>query len=241
MKKIDGRCGDDDDAMMMKELKVKKRKKKTEQRKRRTVRKSNRRIPNTSVGQQSIRAERPLRKIWVEEHDRLRVEEDRVDLVVAAGRLLTAGGHLEGPQKAADHQLQLLQVLLLRLDHAKDELGINTKSPNHNLPISLSHILRMRTVMYSLTMLFHRRRQSQPRKKDCNLLDLLNVLRLQLIVSAVGVRVAALAVGPGAAGSASSSSAAAAAAIEASQPPPRPSRLARALGVRRHSRFSVQS
>ena len=60
----------------------------------------------------------------MEEHDRLRVEEDRVDLVVAAGRLLTAGGHLEGPQKAADHQLQLLQVLLLRLDHAKDEAWV---------------------------------------------------------------------------------------------------------------------
>ncbi len=52
-------------------------------------------------------------------------------------------------------------------------------------------------------------------KEGLHLLDLLNVLRLQLIVSAVGVRVAALAVGPGAAGSASSSSAAAA--IEASQ------------------------
>ena len=53
-------------------------------------------------------------------------------------------------------------------------------------------------------------------KEGLHLLDLLNVLRLQLIVSAVGVRVAALAVGPGAAGSASST-AAAAAAIEASQ------------------------
>ncbi|KAH9398684.1 hypothetical protein TYRP_018492 [Tyrophagus putrescentiae] len=111
-----------------------------------------------------------LEEDLVEEHDRLRVEEDRVDLVVAAGRLLTAGGHLEGPQKAADHQLQLLQVLLLRLDHAKDEawvvvgggggdevgkqriendcFRINTKSPNHPSPNYLfaSHILRMRTV-----------------------------------------------------------------------------------------------
>lgn len=87
-------------------------------------------------------------------------------------------------------------------------------TPPPNLPISLSHILRMRTVDVLIDDALPPAAAEPAPKEGLHLLDLLNVLRLQLIVSAVGVRVAALAVGPGAAGSASSS---AAAAIEASQ------------------------
>lgn len=57
----------------------------------------------------------------MEKHDRLAVEEDRIDFVVAAGRLLRRRCHFEWSQKAGDQQLQLLHVLFLRLDHSKDE------------------------------------------------------------------------------------------------------------------------
>jgi hypothetical protein len=38
----------------------------------------------------------------VEEEDCLRVQEDRVDVLVGARRVLAAGGHLEGAKKAGD-------------------------------------------------------------------------------------------------------------------------------------------
>ena len=48
-------------------------------------------------------------------------QKDAVDVLVVAGRVLGGGGHLEGAQEARDERLQLVHVLLLRLDHAKHQ------------------------------------------------------------------------------------------------------------------------
>ena len=57
----------------------------------------------------------------MEEENGLGVEEDGVDVLVGAGRSLGGGGHLEGSEEAGDENLQLLDVLLLRLHHPEDE------------------------------------------------------------------------------------------------------------------------
>ena len=59
----------------------------------------------------------------MQEEDGLRVEEDGVDVLVGAGRVLAAGRHLERPQETGDQDLQLVHVLLLRLDHSEDQAG----------------------------------------------------------------------------------------------------------------------
>ena len=45
-----------------------------------------------------------------EEQHRLGVEEDGVDVLVAAWRVLRGGRHLEGPQETRDQDLELLHV-----------------------------------------------------------------------------------------------------------------------------------
>ena len=62
----------------------------------------------------------------MQEQDGLRVEKDGVDVLVGAGRVLAAGGHLERPQEAGDEDLQLVDVLLLRFDHPEHQAGKET-------------------------------------------------------------------------------------------------------------------
>ena len=57
----------------------------------------------------------------MEEEDGLRVKEDGVDVLVRAGRILAAGGHLEGPQETGDENFQLIYVLLLGFDHPENQ------------------------------------------------------------------------------------------------------------------------
>ena len=57
----------------------------------------------------------------MEEENRLRVEEDGVDVLVGARGGLGGGGHFEWSEEAGDEYLQLLHVLLLRLHHAEHE------------------------------------------------------------------------------------------------------------------------
>ena len=47
----------------------------------------------------------------MEEQDGLGVEEDRVDVLVGAGRVLAAGSHLERPEKAGIEDLQLGSIM----------------------------------------------------------------------------------------------------------------------------------
>lgn len=62
----------------------------------------------------------------MEEEDRLRVEEDGVDVLVGARRVLAAGRHLERPKEAGDQDLELVDVLLLGLDHPEHQAGKET-------------------------------------------------------------------------------------------------------------------
>ena len=57
----------------------------------------------------------------VEEENCLGVEEDGVDVLVGARGGLGGGGHFEWSEEAGDEDLQLLDVLLLRLHHAEHE------------------------------------------------------------------------------------------------------------------------
>ena len=57
----------------------------------------------------------------MEKEDGFTVQEDGVDVLVGAGRVLAAGRHLEGSQETRDQDLQLLHVLLLRLDHPEHQ------------------------------------------------------------------------------------------------------------------------
>ena len=72
----------------------------------------------------------------MEEEDGLGVEEDAVDVLVGARGVLGAGGHLERSEEARDEDFELLDILLLCLDHAehqamkgenRDPFVVNTK------------------------------------------------------------------------------------------------------------------
>jgi hypothetical protein len=62
-----------------------------------------------------------LQEDLMQKHDGLAVQKDRVHLVMRTRRLLWTGGHLEWAQEARDEQMQLFDVLLLRLHHPKHE------------------------------------------------------------------------------------------------------------------------
>ena len=86
----------------------------------------------------------------MKEQHGLRVQEDGVDVLMGAGRVLGGRGHLERSEEARDENLQLLHVLLLSLHHAEHQtrevssfLLFHETSISFNLhpPVSFPHAL----------------------------------------------------------------------------------------------------